>query len=624
MNGNHSSAVKNVEMANAPLQKRGSYGSSDFLSGGDPKPGFDPSSSSREMRKIMYYENMFSKLDSMDKTKKSPSSSQSLSHSDSGFREDSDESDLLARARQTKSSGSPRKTATGRVQPGSYNGSKQMVVKLDTISIKIKSNVLGSSPKDEYSSAKSSTRSSMELDNAVQMKSGSSGEQENQVGQSEVAPSITSSNNSLPNVTDIAGSKISKMLGIEQTARSSTELSASQRQWLVPTFPVPETKDEKEESEGNSNEDDSFERDLVAAVEEIIGPDAAEDEELTVDEKPEGKTTGKAGRRATKEETMKPEAPKNEYEALKVEASVLIDEEPMDVVIESQEPESVPTAATLQPAQEQVEPIVPRDGQEMGTAEAAPEEEEEPVQMEENTMDKRLRKRRTRQKKGTQAPSYTNGYVSPPPETKTPDNVPKKQVYVEPLPPATRTSRSRAGSRSSRQRKRDAQFPQDSEAETHVPNKTPRGSGRSGGRGSSHSRKNMTDANPSKSHHIAYVNSMGTGSEEAPQMFPAVSRIISASEAEKILRLYRQHSTDIQRLKKLILMGDLTGFGNAVLEEHNPPSRQRICILDPRNIVAQPHQERVVKPREQPPENPVELSLKYRLLSKYTDLSKKV
>ncbi|KAK1445075.1 hypothetical protein BgAZ_109810 [Babesia gibsoni] len=606
MKGNRNSSLNHVPSDDAAPQRRRSYGSSEFSLGRESNPGFDPSLSSREMRKIMYYENMFSKMDSQDKIKRSPRSSQSLTQSDMAGKDYAEEGDVIPRS--VKGSSGVRKMPANKPQMSDAPESKPMVIKMENISIKINNDSQKEATKESKKGSHYVTSISKDVGQGASVNRTKSDQDSAMLSDS--TTSVPSSSNSLPSVTDIAGSKLSKMLGIDQTAGKSSELSASQRQWLVPSFQIAQpkiTKTEESEMEINGGFGDRQGKDASASSSAAHPPGG---KEATKWEEPFGTEDSGIEKSSTTQGT---------YDSRGGEPSVSFQDEPMDIEVDDEKPEVGGRDSTTTSMDMKMEDdIVFEDAIEAGPNDIVVVE---PIRPPSKTAERKYQKRKTRKRKGVSssihADSVTASDESLSPEMLTPDNLPNDEAYAEPLP-VPRATRTRQLSKSGRQRRRDSNYSNESQSDSQAYVKPTRGSSRSFGRGTtSSSRRSVSDTMSSKSQHLAQSSLYSDGSEGKQKKMHAVSRVISVGEAEKILNLYRQHNADLERLKKLILMGDLSGFGKAVVEETKAQSvQEQKCILDPRIIVAQQSDARGSQSQEQPPENPLELSLKHRLISK--------
>nr|BAN64607.1 hypothetical protein [Babesia bovis] len=241
------------------------------------------------------------------------------------------------------------------------------------------------------------------------------------------------------------------------------------------------------------------------------------------------------------------------------------------------------------------------------------------MQLSEVSSTKKGTKRKIKAKKGSRVTTPT---VSTPSvddtlafETETPDAATEEQ-YAEP-PQVVKPTRTRGGGRGvGKPRKRDSNL-LDESGDSHTVGKAGRSS-RGGARsGPASSKRHGSDLSGSKSdyHTSGHGLCNGTPERHLKKAF-ATTRHISVQEAEKIIDLYQQHNADLERLKRLILVGDLAEFGRVVLEEAVVPPPKKKCILDPRRIIAPQPEPPTVSTQPSPPEDPIELSIKFRLLKK--------
>ncbi|KAK1933337.1 hypothetical protein X943_003188 [Babesia divergens] len=636
MKDNTSVELNKIQKVNAPSQRRGPYSSSEFTTRSDTQSRFDPSSSSREMRKIMYYENMFSRMASQDKTRKNQTGSQPSSASQTNSPvNDGDDAEGVSRNHHVKHSkisaatkkGSTNKTTQDKtklsaVLMDSNHANESIDLKEEGISVSTQENSLNSLSGTTYEDdqkLKYSANSSTELKEVLEINRNDDINTESNVDSSEADTSRRSSNNSLPSVTDIAGSKISKLLGIDQTARNPSELSASQRQWLVPTFQIVQPKPVKKEPLDSPTNHVGNETPQNEEIDETKG--AVDTQEQQLSEHSNGKRTNLSTlQKPSKTQSARGSQQADERKAPRDSAMDLESEsKQLDIIVNEEDMEIDPV---LKDEMEE-EPVIIKEEDE----EYLPET---PVQNETDFIEKKPQKRKARQKKSVQqsvqSVTAANNDLGPSPDATTPENGLANDNYPEP-PPVIRPTKTRTSARNTgKQRKRDPNFIHESEMDHPVPAKTPRSSARSGARGTpSSSRKNAQEHGLSKAHNIAQTMSMHADTQEHVQKKTrAVSRIISVAEAEKIVELYRQHNTDLERLKKLILMGDLTEVGRVIAEQREEKTPQRSCILDPRIIAAQPGTTQVKVNQDPPPKDPITLSLKYRLISRLMEKSNTV
>ncbi|CDR97317.1 hypothetical protein, conserved [Babesia bigemina] len=796
---NNAGYAANGFQRSAPPQRRGPYSSSELLAESARQQDFNPISSSREMRKIMYYEHMFSKLDSQDKSKKSTSSSAQSSAGSSLEHRSRDEGEVSTSSKgasKNPKQGSARKSSAPPAAAdhgyGMYNtqktergekaskaedrgsGSHQipieqpvkqqlMIAKRDAISIKIKTQSYKAPSTQGSQSAESVPKHETDRKPSAGGESGV-GVARNLLNGVEDGASQSSSPG-IHSMTDIAGTKISRLLGIDQITNSSTGLSASQRQWLVPTFDLRQSAskdgERKSQSTGFDSEtrmvssldsstdgesskkgsgeasalhgspgsaresseikiprvsyqndtyttrvqlndesrprrvsrfsaplvpatshsaDDTriprlkseFTKDILPSlsaelkrdsleaavqggidfppapvyrhsgyrlpqafqIKAVIPPDPASERE-TAQAYPASQPSDSAADTSVTAEPAE-EAPQAENAAASSESHEppASKEEPAEV---KQEPASQDVQQGYELEGDQMDIIVNEEDMEIDAVMKDDVMDYDPVVKEdedeeyipdvslpavEATPSKKSTRRKVKKRKAptptvTPAASTPLSDAAPPSESATPDSTVAEEVYPEP-PPVSRVTRTRASARNAGRRRKGGAIAQDQDPDVQPAVKTPRNASRSSGRsGSSGSRRNASESAGSKSqHHGGGHHAGGSAADRSQKPAYAASRIVSVEEAEKIMELYRQHSADLERLKKLLLAGDLAGFGREVAEQAESSQPKRTCILHPRLIVARPVDPAPAPPREQPPQNPLELSLKYRLLSK--------
>ncbi|GBE58662.1 hypothetical protein, conserved [Babesia ovata] len=788
-------------------QRRGPYGSSELLNESTKQEDFNPISSSREMRKIMYYEHMFSKLDSQDKSKKGSSNSAHSSSGSSLEHRNRDEGDVSTSTKSTSKgskSGSSKKPTTQPAAAAADHGhgmytpqrteraekttkaedggsvshqipleqpvkQQATIAKREAISIKIKTQAYRGP--GAHRSPISESGSKQEFGRKMSGSSESSGSMSRSPLYGREDGSSQSLSPSINSMTDIAGTKISRLLGIDQIANSSTGLSASQRQWLVPTFDLRQSvvkdTDRKSHSTGFDSETratssvesstdgesskkgsgeplitngssisrrdssdikiprmsyhsetyatqaklsdesrllrvsrfsaplvqvnshvaedakisrakseltkdilpsvgaelkrDSFEAavpggldfsltpvyrhreyrlpsafqikavipsDTVSERSGAQSPTAVSPSSSNVDKsvtagpvKAERQRENAAGKGKSREspKVVKEVSPKVKQEPAyqHVQQDYQLGAGQMDIILNEEDME---IDAVVKDVVMDDEPVSKGNGDE-GYVPEDPLPVVEDTSNKKTTTKKKTKKRKAPTPAATPAASTPLSDAAPASEAVTPESAVAEDVYPEP-PPVPKATRTRTSTRTTVKRKKGAAAAQvqepDPQPQPQPVAKTPRGGARSSSRAASGgSRRNASEPAGSKSQRHAGGESGGSGAAERSQKSAyAVSRIVSVAEAEKIMELYRQHNTDLERLKRLLLDGDLAGFGRVIAEQADAGPPERRCLLHPRLIVARPSDPVPVPPREQPPQNPVELSLKYRLLSR--------
>ncbi|GFE53466.1 hypothetical protein BaOVIS_008700 [Babesia ovis] len=680
MKDNSSYAADSFQKVAAP-QRRGSYGPSDNITGSYTQQGFDPSSSSREMRKIMYYENMFSKMDSQDKIKKTNSSSGSSSMNSSDHRAKDEADD------NTKSPAKVGKHVNNNRKAANVSNSTDLDSRPDgmdhmditdvsqghSMSIEGTTRQHHMGPKRDAISIKIKTQNlNAKNDQTV------SGSNENLLnGHEEKLMKTVPAD--IKKVTDISGTKISKMLGIDQIASSTSGLSASQRQWLVPTFDVRQPEQTEVQPADSVNDNDAHNDGIGASdgsqsqTESRMHSQRTSRTHMTTrtSQKMESYrsyplstsigsgdvvTTEKVPR---KQRVSRFEPPTEFHVAQAYNRTDMALVEPEQIKEEAAEPQSSQTgdmplehtdikqennddrsfqdsdvqSYTYMPDEMDIiiheqdmeidsvskddimdyEPVVKDDEDEEYIPEAA-------VQVAETLATKKTSRRRTKTKRSASISTPTIGTPTSD-STSTFDPVTPEvaieEVYTEPTP-VVRSTRSRASARSSgKQKKRDSNQLTEQDEIQPVAVKAPRTSRSNARSGPGSSRRNASDASGSKAEYHGSGHSIcnETPDRHMKKAF-ANTRNISVEEAEKIIDLYQQHNSDLERLKRLILLGDLSEFGRIVIEEAETRTPDKTCIIDPRLIMAPPSDPIPTRKQDPPPQNPVELSLKYRLLKR--------
>ncbi|ORM39962.1 uncharacterized protein BXIN_1391 [Babesia sp. Xinjiang] len=700
MKDNTSFAANSFQKVAAP-QRRTSFGATDALTGSYAQQAFDPSSSSREMRKIMYYENMFSKMDSQDKMKKTSGGSNStVGSSDHRAKDDGDDTAKSAAKIPRQNNNNNRKSATGsntsdvenrnqrtdrthkpetdasdahRIQMENAMMHKPIIPKRDTIAIKIKTQNLNSFTHGE-AAGKAYGTSHEAFINGVEDNS------------------ARATSSLIRNVTDISGTKISKMLGIDQIASTPSGLSASQRQWIVPSFAVnqPEptlkqsdetlthvTQDSdttrasdspyaftetqtheqrtedlhmttgtqlKDSAHANTSPQNTYSVTTTQTRNDLLDTDKIprkqekrvsrfQPREFIPDDNPiktnepikEEPHVDAYTQREDPQPALEPESGQ-ESQGVEVECEPNIAEETpfqdsgveshhgyedMDIVVNEQDMDVVTNDDIMD-----YDPVIKEEEDEEYIPEMS-------IQSLEGTSSKKSSKRKSKSKKAaalaTPTISTPTSDVNSAFDPLTPDAVvDDTQAETTHL---VRSTRSRTGGRNGgRNKKKDISFTNDQDDMQPIA-KASKSSMRSSSRSiPNNSRKNVSDTTGTKSqYNVSGQSTCNDTPERQLKKAFADSRIISVSEAEKIIDLYQQHNAELERLKRIILSGDLSEFGKAAIEEAATRIPKLTCTIDPRFVMAQPMGLTIQTKQEQPPQNPIELSLKYRLLTRLMD-----